>query len=676
MADPAFDVEGARKSGYSDSEILQHLTTTRKFDIDGAKKSGYSEAEIIQHLSSTPAPSTTHEMGFGERMGQTVVGMAKGLGHTALNLSELADKVNPATYLFPSQHKQQQESIARLGKTLQPTNPSQEAGYGAEQFLEFFVPTGTGEIKAAASAPRWVKMLVGAGREALDIGMKTFAQTQDPEKALKAAGVAAPFGAAGGLLSRAKVFDGVQSRLSPKEAASIGEVQARGVPTNLGDVTGNKAVQTGVQRLGFTPGAIGPMATHQAEKVEAGSRELAKIPASMPGKVASEVDAGMGVEAGVRGHITDLKKEADAAYDTVRTEARAARKSVQVGTKDSAVIDPSTGQPFQTPVMGDVEFPVQMTPVRNSLRPYYDELAGRLPQTVREASPGYAALKRIVEGEEGTVDALALDKDLSTVKGFLRKYGAGLKDQSGRYSAAVVKQLEDGVQQAIGSESPTALAALQKGRVAVRQYHAADDLLSRLLPKNASPSVIYDRLTQTSGKLLPDLKELNRIAPGEVQTVAKTYMQGLTNEIMANGRLQRLQTGLNNLRRLQPEVRDVLFGKAQSVKIDNFLQGLMDIGADTNPSGTGKWAAIAEAMGIVTGTLTALGTGHVGAAAGIAATGAVEMVAANRLAKMVTSPEGIKWLTQAVRLPQSSWGFNKALQALGAMSVEDDTPAQ
>jgi hypothetical protein len=630
--------------------------------------------------SATPQDIDKPEMGFGERMGQTVFGMAKELGHTALGLVELADKVNPATYLFPSQHKQQTEFNARLGKTLQPTNPSQEAGYGAAQFLEFFVPTGTGEIKAAASAPRWVKMLVGAGREAVDIGMKTFVQTQDPKKALKAAGIAAPFGAAGGLLSRAKVFDGVQSRLSPKEAASIGEVQARGVPTNLGDVTGNKAVQTGVQRLGLTPGAIGPMARHQAAQRTAGATALEQLPASLPGRLASEVEAGVDVEVGIGSHVTDLKKVAKTEYDIVRAEARAARQSVQIGTKTQRVVGFNPVAPASTPIMADVEFPVVLPPIRNSLRPFFEELAGkpgqpgRLSQTVKDASPGFAVLKRIVEGDEKMVDALDLDRDLSVVKGFLRKYGKDLKDQSGRYSAIVVKQLEDGVQQAIGG-SPNVVKALEKGRDAVKQYHAASELLSRLLPEKVSPSVVVERLTQQSGRYLPDLKELKRIVPQEVDTVAKTYMQGLVQDIMANGRLENLKTGLNKFRGLQPEVREILYGR-QAEKIDNLLQGLLDIGADTNPSGTGKWAAIAEAMGIVTGTLTALGTGHVGAAAGIAATGAVEMVAANRLAKMVTSPEGIKWLTQAVRLPQSSWGFNKALQALGAMSVEDDTPAQ
>lgn len=52
-----FDASAARKAGYSDDEILQHLTQSRKFDVGGAVKSGYSKQEIIDHLSKSPAPS-------------------------------------------------------------------------------------------------------------------------------------------------------------------------------------------------------------------------------------------------------------------------------------------------------------------------------------------------------------------------------------------------------------------------------------------------------------------------------------------------------------------------------------------------------------------------------------------------------------------------------------------
>jgi hypothetical protein len=52
----AFDVEGARKAGYTDAEIAEFLGNDSKFDVAGARKSGYSDGEIIAHLSSKPAP--------------------------------------------------------------------------------------------------------------------------------------------------------------------------------------------------------------------------------------------------------------------------------------------------------------------------------------------------------------------------------------------------------------------------------------------------------------------------------------------------------------------------------------------------------------------------------------------------------------------------------------------
>lgn len=46
-----FDIIGARKAGYSDAEIADHLAKSRGFDTAGARKAGYSDAEILSHLS-------------------------------------------------------------------------------------------------------------------------------------------------------------------------------------------------------------------------------------------------------------------------------------------------------------------------------------------------------------------------------------------------------------------------------------------------------------------------------------------------------------------------------------------------------------------------------------------------------------------------------------------------
>ncbi len=51
----AFDVESARKSGYTDAEIAAHLSQRLGFDLAAAKRSGYTEGEVIAHL----LPKTT-----------------------------------------------------------------------------------------------------------------------------------------------------------------------------------------------------------------------------------------------------------------------------------------------------------------------------------------------------------------------------------------------------------------------------------------------------------------------------------------------------------------------------------------------------------------------------------------------------------------------------------------
>lgn len=51
----AFDVQAAKKAGYSDTEIANFLGQQSKFDVGAARKSGYSDAEIVGHLTKAPA---------------------------------------------------------------------------------------------------------------------------------------------------------------------------------------------------------------------------------------------------------------------------------------------------------------------------------------------------------------------------------------------------------------------------------------------------------------------------------------------------------------------------------------------------------------------------------------------------------------------------------------------
>jgi len=47
----AFDYEGAKREGYSDAEIAEHLAKKSGFKLDSARKEGYSDTDIIKHLS-------------------------------------------------------------------------------------------------------------------------------------------------------------------------------------------------------------------------------------------------------------------------------------------------------------------------------------------------------------------------------------------------------------------------------------------------------------------------------------------------------------------------------------------------------------------------------------------------------------------------------------------------
>ena len=73
----AFDVEGARKAGYSDSEIANYLASQKTFDIAGARKAGYGDQDIIGHLLGAQKPK---ERTLGEAAKDVGAGVVSGVG--------------------------------------------------------------------------------------------------------------------------------------------------------------------------------------------------------------------------------------------------------------------------------------------------------------------------------------------------------------------------------------------------------------------------------------------------------------------------------------------------------------------------------------------------------------------------------------------------------------------
>lgn len=79
-----FDIEGARKAGYSDTEIADYVGTENKYDVAGARKAGYKDDEIISFLSEPEDTGILGEVPKGLKAGvQQLRGMGYGIGALA-----------------------------------------------------------------------------------------------------------------------------------------------------------------------------------------------------------------------------------------------------------------------------------------------------------------------------------------------------------------------------------------------------------------------------------------------------------------------------------------------------------------------------------------------------------------------------------------------------------------
>lgn len=63
-----FDYAGARKAGYSDTEIIDFLAPGSGFNVDAARKAGYDDAEIAQHLNTRRQQETPNETYWRENL--------------------------------------------------------------------------------------------------------------------------------------------------------------------------------------------------------------------------------------------------------------------------------------------------------------------------------------------------------------------------------------------------------------------------------------------------------------------------------------------------------------------------------------------------------------------------------------------------------------------------------
>lgn len=79
-----FDVDGAKKAGYSDAEIADYLAKGSNYDAAGARKAGYTDAQIIGHLTmDRKPPEPPKPQGFGAQLSAALDEIPRQVGLTA-----------------------------------------------------------------------------------------------------------------------------------------------------------------------------------------------------------------------------------------------------------------------------------------------------------------------------------------------------------------------------------------------------------------------------------------------------------------------------------------------------------------------------------------------------------------------------------------------------------------
>lgn len=274
-----FDVEGARKAGYSEAEIVDFLAQERKFDAPAARQSGYSDAEILRQLT-VPQRSAGERVaraaglfgaGFNERLAQTV-GALPDLYNRGLRAVGLP-AMEPGAYTSAIQGG----INAVVGEPPKPETTTEELARGAGAGL---VDVGTILVPAArvaqataplvGQAPSMTNRVAGvlAGQPVLQTaaGMTGGAVGEATDNPLL--GTAAAFAVPVAASVARRVITPAQGPIDPVRDQLAAIAQREGITLRPGQETGSRALQNVEAALEFLPTTAGTQANLIREQAD------------------------------------------------------------------------------------------------------------------------------------------------------------------------------------------------------------------------------------------------------------------------------------------------------------------------------------------------------------------------------------------------------------------------
>jgi len=419
------------------------------------------------------------------------------------------------------------------------------------------------------------------------------------------------------------------------EAAAVQFARDRGVPLDLGTATGRQLIKNTQKRVGNTMAGEAPalkMQESQATNLARVGQELA----DQAGPAATNpVAAGEAVRAALKKQIEDLHVTASGAYDVLRQTEQALANGLPTNPKILATMQASQRTPLG----------VDLTAAVKQLQPLYQQLKRESELGI----PMQGAKGRTLAALDGLMNApnvaplSVVDAALSDLKALAR--GADmpeLRTQGQATAAQAVQALDAQVRATAAKAGPNVLTALEAGRAATKQKYVVSDVLDML---SGEPRQVFNQLTQNKDASVARLREVQKLAPQEMPTIARAFLEDLMDQATVDGGFTHADRLHANWQKLGTETKARLFPKrGQIADLDHFFLLAKKIKENPNPSGTAQVLASPK-----------LNFAEI-----------LAFLPAKAIAKMLYSPEAVKYLTTAQRV---STGSSKAAQSLALTQV-------
>ncbi|WP_042599178.1 hypothetical protein [Xanthomonas campestris] len=226
--------------------------------------------------------------------------------------------------------------------------------------------------------------------------------------------------------------------------------------------------------------------------------------------------------------------------------------------------------------------------------------------------------------------------------------------------------------------TPEAKQALSRANAYFNARAERIDAIDRVIDRNGGPEKIYSAVMGGVRDGGSTLRAVMQSLPAEGQkavTAAAIRRMGMANPGAqdAAGEAFSASTFLTNWNKVSPEARRAMFDRygpgfsANIDKIARVAERIKEGGAAlSNPSGTARQGAAFTYWGSLGASII---SGNLGAAAGLAATGA----GANVLGRAMTSPRVVKWLARATELPVGA--LPAQINVLKRIASENDDEA-